>query len=408
MDVSKVTETMDGISAEAQGHGYEDRLTDETLLCHVGRRSSEHFGAVNTPVYHASTILFPTLAALDAKKSAPVRYGRRGTPTSQSLEEAVSALEVAEGTVLAPSGAMAITSVLLAFAEPGGHYLIPDNAYGPCRNFCEKVIKGYGVSVTYYDPTIGADIALLVKDTTRLIWLEAPGSQTFEMPDIDAIVDVAKARGIVTVIDNTWAAGYYLKPLTMGVDISIQAGTKYLSGHSDVMLGTIACAPSVFQRVKDFTSSQGICVGPDDAYMVLRGMRTLPIRLKQHHESGLKVAAWLKSRPEVLKIMHPAMPGDSGYAFWSRDFTGASGLFGFVIKAVERTKLAAMLDGLKLFGMGASWGGYESLLIPTNPASLRTATQWNPGGQSMRIHVGLEDPDELIADLALGFERMAG
>lgn len=383
------------------------QMKDETLLCHAGRHSWSHHGAVNTPVYHASTILFPTLAALDEKKNAAVRYGRRGTPTSFSLEEAVSALEGAEGTVLAPSGAMAITSVLLAFAEPGAHYLIPDNVYGPCRNCCENVLKTYGVSVTYYDPTIGEGIEELIGGRTSLIWLEVPGSQTFEIADIGKIVEIARNRKIVTVADNTWSGGYYLKPLALGADISLQAGTKYLSGHSDVMLGTIACAPSVHERVKTFASSLGICVGPDDAYLVLRGMRTLSVRLRQHYEAGLRVAEWLKARPEVIGIMHPALPGDDGHELWRRYFTGASGLFGFILKPVARPQLARMLDGLRLFGMGASWGGYESLLIPTNPATLRTATQWEPNGQTMRIHVGLEDPDELIADLELGFGRMA-
>lgn len=407
MDASKMTETLNGLSSGEPDLPSGGRMTDETLLCHVGRRSRDHFGAVNTPVYRASTILFPTLAEFDAKKSAAVRYGRRGTPTSHSLEEAVSALEEAAGTILTPSGVMAITGTLLAFAEPGAHFLIPDNVYGTCRNFCENALKSFGVSVTYYDPACGADLSSLIEPNTRLIWIEAPGSQTFEMPDIAAIVELARARGIVTAIDNTWAAGHFLKPLTLGVDISVQAGTKYLGGHSDVMLGTISCAQSVYQRVRNFTAYLGMCVGPDDVYLVLRGIRTLPLRLKQHYQSGLKVAEWLAMRPEVLKILHPARPGDPGHEQWKRYFTGASGLFGFVIKPVERTRLAAMVDGLKLFGMGSSWGGFESLLIPTNPAAIRTATRWEPGGQTMRIHVGLEDPDELIADLARGFERMA-
>ncbi|MVA23855.1 cystathionine beta-lyase [Agrobacterium vitis] len=382
-------------------------FADDTLLCHAGRHSDSHHGTVNTPVYHASTILFPTLASLDAKGTAAVRYGRRGTPTSFSLEEAVSALEVAEGTILAPSGAMAISTTLLAFATPGAHYLIPDNVYGPCRNCCEAIVKKLGVAVTYYDPLIGAGIAELITTETTLIWIEAPGSQTFEMSDIGALAAVAKARGLVTVLDNTWAGGYFFKPLSLGIDISLQAGTKYLSGHSDVMLGTISCAPSVYARMKEFSARLGMCVGPDDAYLVLRGMRTLSVRMRQHHASSLKLAEWLQSRPEVIKVMHPGLPGSDGYEVWSRYFSGASGLFGFIIKPVERPRLARMMDGLRLFGMGASWGGYESLLIPTNPASLRTATSWEPQGQTMRIHVGLECVDDLIADLDAGFARMA-
>ncbi len=383
------------------------KANDQTILCHVGRETDAHYGAVNTPVYHASTILFPTLAAHDAKQDARVRYGRRGTPTQFSLEDAVSALEGAAGTVLTPSGAMAISTALLAFARAGAHYLIPDNVYGPCRHCCTEILKPLGVDVTYYDPAIGAGIADLMTPATRLIWMEAPGSQTFEMCDIGAIARVARERDVITVIDNTWAAGFYLKPLALGIDISLQAGTKYLSGHSDVMMGTLACASNIFPRIKDFAQRLGVCVGPDDAYLVNRGMRTLAVRMRQHNESAFQIALWLQSRPEVLKVLHPALPDDPGHFIWKEYFTGASGLFGFILKPVERSCLAKMLDDMKYFGMGASWGGYESLLIPTNPAPLRTATAWRPEGQSMRIHVGLEDPADLIADLEAGFERLA-
>lgn len=378
----------------------------KTTLCHAGRHPEAHSGAVNVPVYHASTILFPTLQALDTKAEARVRYGRRGTPTTYALEEAVSALEDAEGTVLTPSGAMAITLTLLSHARPGAHFLIPDNAYGPCRHACNEIMIPMGVEVTFYDPTIGAGIAGLLRDDTALIWLEAPGSQTFEMPDIPAIVAVAKAKGIPTAIDNTWAGGYFLRPLAMGVDFSVQAGTKYLCGHSDVMSGTIACGPGKHARMKDFAARMGACVGPDDAYLVLRGMRTMSVRMEQHYRAAVQIAEWLEDRPEVLRVMHPALPSDPGHAIWKRDFTGASGLFGFILKPVERPRLARMMDGLRFFGMGASWGGFESLLIPTNPAALRSATDWAPGGQTMRMHVGLEAPGDLIADLAAGLERL--
>ncbi|MBN9887013.1 cystathionine beta-lyase [Pelagibaca abyssi] len=376
----------------------------DTLLCHAGRHPEQHSGAVNVPVFHASTILFPTLDALSAKGEAKVRYGRRGTPTTHALEEAVTALEGAEGTVLTPSGAMAITISLLAHARPGAHFLIPDNVYGPCRHACTEILQPMGVEVSYYDPTVGIDA--LIRDETALVWLEAPGSQTFEMPDLRAIAATARARGAVTVIDNTWSGGVFLRPLELGIDISLQAGTKYLCGHSDVMSGVIACGTGHHTRIRDFAARLGACVGPDDAYLVLRGMRTLSVRLRQHHEAGLAVARWLQSRPEVKRVMHPGLPQDPGHALWQRDFTGASGLFGFVLHPVERPQLARMLDGLKLYGMGSSWGGFESLLIPTDPAKLRSATDWAPGGQSMRIHVGLEDPADLIADLEAGLERL--
>lgn len=385
----------------------EQPASTDTLICHSGRDSTGHFGAVNIPVYHASTILFPTLEALDRKKEARVRYGRRGTPTTFALEDAVSALEGAAGTVLTPSGAMAISTALLAFARPGAHYLVPDNVYGPCRHACEEILRPLGIEITYYDPTIGADISQLVRENTRLIWLESPGSQTFEMQDIVAIGKVAKAKGIVTVIDSTWSAGYFCKPLQLGMDISLQAGTKYLSGHSDVMLGTLSCAPAVYGRVKEFAARLGICVGPDDAYLALRGLRTLGVRMAQHYRSSVRIASWLQGRPEVLRVMHPALPDDPGHALWKAQFTGASGLFGFILKPLARDRLARMLDGLQYFGMGASWGGYESLLIPTEPSQLRTATEWKPGGQTMRMNVGLEEPDDLIADLERGFMRMA-
>ncbi len=379
----------------------------QTTLCHAGRHPEDHSGAVNVPVFHASTILFPTLEQLDAKGDAPVRYGRRGTPTSHALEDAVSALEGAEGTVLTPSGVMAITVTLLAHARPGAHFLIPDNAYGPCRHTCHEILKPMGVDYTFYDPRIGAGIAGLLREETALIWIEAPGSQTFEMPDIRAIVEAARARGIPTALDNTWSGGFFLRPLSLGVTYSVQAGTKYLSGHSDVMSGMIACGAGAHERMKAFAARLGVCVGPDDAYLVLRGMRTLAVRMRQHHEAALQVAAWLETRPEVLRVMHPGLPSDPGHALWSRDFSGASGLFGFVLAPVPRPRLARMMDGLRFYGMGSSWGGFESLLIPTDPAKLRSTTSWNPGGQSMRIHVGLEDPADLIEDLAAGLARLA-
>lgn len=405
MPTSPRTEPTETLAADSAPACQEPQV--QTTLCHAGRDPEAHSGAVNVPVFHASTILFPTLEKLDAKADAPVRYGRRGTPTSQALEEAVSALEMAEGTVLTSSGAMAITITLLAHVRPGAHYLIPDNAYGPCRHACNEVLKQMGVTCTFYDPLIGAGIAELLREETALIWIEAPGSQTFEMPDIRAIVGVARANGIPTALDNTWSGGYYLQPLSMGVDYSIQAGTKYLSGHSDVMSGTIACGPGRYEGMKNYAARLGVCVGPDDAYMVLRGMRTLAVRMRQHQEAALRIATWLAVQPEVLRVIHPGLATDPGHDLWRRDFSGSSGLFGFVLRPVDRARLARMMDGLRFYGMGASWGGYESLLIPTDPAKLRSATEWTPGGQTMRVQVGLEDPADLISDLQAGLARLA-
>jgi cystathionine beta-lyase len=383
-----------------------DRLGLDTVVCHAGRDPAAHFGVVNPPVFHASTVLFPTLAALDAKAEAKVRYGRRGTPTTFALEDAVSALEEAAGTVLTPSGANAITTTLLAHLSPGDHVLIADNVYGPCRHCGNEILSRFGVEVEFYDPLIGAGIERRLKPNTRLVWMEAPGSLTFEMTDIVAIVAAAKPRGIVTVVDNTWAGGVFFKPLTLGVDISVQAGTKYISGHSDIMLGTIACSEASYERVKTFAQRLGICVGPDDAYLGQRGLRTIAVRMRQHNANALQLANWLAKRPEVTRVMYPALSSDPGHALWKTHFTGASGLFGFVIRETDRRKLAAMVDGLRLFGMGSSWGGYESLLLPTNPRGLRSVTTWDEPGQCMRVHVGLEDVSDLIDDLEQGFERL--
>jgi len=384
----------------------EENLGFDTKLVHAGRSPADHSGAVNTPVYRASTILFPNLAALDAKEGARLRYARRGTPTTHALEDAICALEQADRALVAPSGVNAISVILMSFAEPGAHILMSDSAYGPARKFCEFTLKKFGVETTYYDPTIGAGIEALIRPQTRLIWMESPGSQTFEVQDVTAICAVARQRGVVTAIDNTWSGGYFCQPLTQGADISVQAGTKYISGHSDLMLGTIACRDEVYGRLRETYLRFGVCIGGDDAFLALRGLRTLPVRMAQHHASGMRVANWLLQQPEVLKVMHPALPTDPGHALWKQHFTGASGLFGFVITQTDREALARMFDGLRLFGMGSSWGGFESLLVPSNPSVYRSATQWNPGGQTVRIHVGLENPEDLIADLRSGLNRL--
>jgi len=380
-------------------------MEDDTLLAHAGRNPFENHGIVNPPVYHASTVLFPTYEAFRNAGSATVRYGRRGTPTSFALSDAVTALERAHGTVLAPSGLGAITTALLACTKTGDNVLVTDSTYAPTRQFMDNVMARFGVSVTYYDPLTGGGIAELIGDNTTVVWTETPGSQTFEMQDIPAIVEAAHARGAVVMTDNTWGAGYFYRPLDQGVDISVQAGTKYIVGHSDVMMGTVACNEATFERVQDTWGYLGHMPGPDDMYLALRGLRTMAVRLERHHSSGLVVARWLETRPEVARVMHPGLESDPGHGLWKRDFTGASGLFGFVLNGERSEAVAALLDGLKYFGMGYSWGSFESLLIPTSPARVRSATTWEPAGQTFRIHVGLEDPKDLIADLEAGLER---
>jgi cysteine-S-conjugate beta-lyase len=311
------------------------------------------------------------------------------------------------GVALLPSGLSAISAALLSVVRAGDHVLITDSAYGPTRAFCDQVLTRFGVTTTYYDPLIGGGIAALMQPNTRAVFTEAPGSLSFEMQDIPAIAKAAHAKGALVLMDNTWATPLYFRALDFGVDLSIHAGTKYFSGHSDVMLGTVAANDATIADLRNFVRLNGLHLAPDDAYLSQRGLRTLDVRLARHHESGLAVARWLEQRPEVLRLLHPAMPNDPGHALWKRDFTGASGLFGVVLKPVPQPAVFAFLDSLKLFGIGASWGGYESLAIPFDCTSLRTATRWAPGGPTVRIHIGLEAVEDLIADLEQGFAALA-
>jgi len=383
-------------------------MKDDTLLTHAGRDPKGNFGIVNPPVYHASTVLFPTLEAFLNAGSARVRYGRRGTPTTHALEAAISELEGGCGAVVVPSGLAAITSALMASVKTGDHILVTDSVYHPTRHFCDVTLARLGIETEYYDPLIGGGIARLIRPNTSVVFVESPGSQTFEVQDIPAITEAAHAGGATVIADNTWGAGYYFKALDKGADISLQAGTKYVVGHSDTMLGLIVCRDeALFAKVRDDAQTLGMCAGPDDIYLALRGFRTMGVRLRAHHENGLRIARWLADRADIARVMHPALEDDPGHDLWKRDFTGASGLFGFVLKSDNRRGLAAMMDGMKYFGMGYSWGGFESLLIPTWPERSRSATSWAPGGQTMRVHVGLEDPDDLIADLDAGLDRLA-
>jgi cysteine-S-conjugate beta-lyase len=380
----------------------------DTRVVTAGREHGAYYGFVNPPVYHASTVLYPTAEDFAARRSR-YQYGRRGTPTTEALESALQELEGPQcaGVVLVPSGLAAISSALLSVLEAGDHLLVTDSAYEPTRKFCDQVLTRFGVTTTYYDPLIGAAIAEQFRPNTRAVYLEAPGSLSFEMQDVDAIAKVAHAKGAAVLIDNTWASPLYFRPLEHGVDLSIQAGTKYIGGHSDLMLGTVSANAAHVAALKETVRLSGLCEGPDDVYLGLRGLRTLAVRLERHFKSGVAVARWLEQRPEVLRVLHPAMPNFQGHAIWKRDFTGASGLFSMVLKPVPQKAVYAFLNTLELFGMGASWGGFESLAIPFDCTHARTATRWAPGGPTIRFHIGLEAVDDLLADLERGFAALA-
>jgi cystathionine beta-lyase len=308
---------------------------------------------------------------------------------------------------LLPSGLAAISAALLSVVRAGDHVLVTDSAYGPTRNFCGQILSRLGVTTSYYDPGIGAGIAALLQPNTRAVYLESPGSLSFEMQDVAAIAKAAHAKGALVLMDNTWATPLYFRPLDHGVDLVIQAGTKYIGGHSDIMLGTVSANAATVAELKNTVRLTGLCEGPDDVYLGLRGLRTLGIRLDRHYQSGLAVARWLEGRPEVLRMLHPALPSHPGHALWKRDFTGASGLFSMVLKPVPKKAYHAFVNTLELFGIGASWGGYESLAIPFDCTPLRTATRWEPGGPTVRFHIGLEAVEDLTADLERGFAALA-
>lgn len=386
-----------------------------TILTHAGNRPDENHGIVNPPVYHVSTILFDDLAALDNAGSQTLSptpetydYGRIATPTSVAFETAMAELEGAFGTVTAPSGLGAITTALLSFVEAGDHILIVDTAYAPTRRFSTMLLKRMGVEAEFYDPHLGADIASLFRPNTRVLFMESPGSLTFEIQDVPAMAAAAREAGIVSMVDNTWASPLFCQPISLGVDVSIQAATKYVGGHSDVMMGTISLADEeLYKKVKWTAVVLGSSAGPDDHYLALRGLRTMGVRLAQHQANALTIAQWLQERPEVERVLYPALPDDPGHEIWARDFSGASGLMSFLLKPADEVAFAAFMDGLELFPLGASWGGYESLSIPGDPAKLRTATSWTETGRLVRLHIGLEDVEDLQADLEAGLDRFS-
>lgn len=386
-----------------QGHR-GNRGTD-TEIVHSGRDPFAHHGFINPPVYRGSTVLFPTVEKLE-KRDQEYTYGRRGTPTVRALEEAIAGLEGGKRTWLVPSGAAAVSTALLAFVAAGDHILVVDNVYQPTRRFCLETLARLGIETTFYDPLIGTGIEALIRPNTRLIFAECPGSQTFEMQDIPALAKVTRARGITLIMDNTWASPLYFKPFAHGVDVSVQAATKYIVGHADAMLGAVTAAEGAVAAVTKAFDNLGMCAGTEEVFLGLRGFRTIKVRMERHWRSGVELAEWLAARPEVDRVIHPALPSHPGHAIWKRDFLGASGLFAFVLKPCPKPAVAAMLDNLDLFGMGYSWGGFESLIVPFDPRSYRSATKWTAAGQAIRIHAGLEDVADLKADLDAGFSRL--
>lgn len=388
-------------------------MREETTIVHSGRHPEQHQGAVNPPVFHTSTVLSQSVEEhrrrrRDWLQDLPVTYyGRCGTPTTQALQEAIASLEGGYRSVVYPSGLAACAGALLAFLSSGDHVLLTDTVYGPTRTLAGGILKRFGVAATFFDPLIGQGIESLMRPETRVIYLESPGSLTFEVQDVPAIAEVARRRGATVIMDNTWGTPLYFKPFLHGVDVSVQSATKYIVGHSDAMVGAITCTKDAWPKLRSSTYELGQTAGPDDVYLAQRGLRTLAVRLKQHWAAGVALAEWIGRQREVERVLHPALPGDPGHAIWKRDFTGACGLFGVVLKeGVSERALAAMIDGLELYGIGSSWGGYESLIVPFDPREARTATQWQHKGPCFRIHAGLENVDDLIGDLEAGFGRL--
>jgi cystathionine beta-lyase len=382
-----------------------ESLKSATKLAMKGRRPDETFGFVNVPPFRGSTVVYPDAESCLAQKNR-YTYGRRGNPTSEALEELWNELEGAAGTVICPSGASAVTTAMLSVLKSGDHVLVVDSVYRPTRNFCENHLRRYGVETTYYDPLVGAGIEALVKPNTRAIMMESPGSQTFEVQDVPAIVAVAKRHGIVTMIDNTYATGLLFRPLDFGVDISINAATKYPSGHSDVLIGLVAANAAHLPALKATHTDLGIYLGPDDVFLTLRGLRTMNIRLKEQGINALHVAKTLATRKGVKRVLHPALPSCPGHEIFQRDFKGPSGMFSIILDVMSDRQVAAFLNNLGLFGMGYSWGGFESLAVPFDCTPFRTATTYAPGGRGIRFSIGLEDPEDLIADLDRGLAAM--
>lgn len=395
-------------------------MQNETKIIISGKNFKENAGTVNTPIYRTSTVLFPTLEDYnnaeiglscyngDTAQKQDYSYGTSGTKTTFSLQKTICEIEEAKYCLVFPSGLSAITITILSLVKNGDHILISDSVYGPNRRFCNKELSKFGIETTYYDPLIGEGIANLIKENTKLIFTESPGSLTFEIQDIPAITKIAKQKNIPVIIDNSWATPIYFDPFKHGVDIALQAGTKYIGGHSDVLLGVVTTNDEkLYKSLESTRKNYGICISPDDCYLAARGLRTLAVRLKEHERNALEVANWLNTRQEVQIILHPAFPSCPGHEIWKRDFTGATGLFSFILdKEYSEAAIAKMVNGMKIFGIGASWGGFESLIMPINPASIRTATKWPYKNTCIRIYTGLESPADMIKELEEGFARL--
>jgi len=395
-------------------------MKKDTKLVIAGKNYKDNFGSVNVPIHRTSTVLFPTMEAYQQSEqgkpyykikgnvATDYSYGIAGTPTTFALQNAICEIEGAKYCLIYPSGLAAITMSLLALLESGDHVLISDSVYGPTRRFCNKELSRFGVETTYYDPVVGAGIEKLIKKNTKLIFTESPGSLTFEVQDIPAITKVAKSKNIPVIIDNSWATPIYFDPFKHGVDIAMQAGTKYIGGHSDVLMGVITTNDEkLYKSLARVRKNYGINVSPDDCYLATRGLRTMGIRLRAHEESALAVAKWLESRPEVKVILHPAFPSCPGHELWKRDFTGSTGLFSFILdKKYSKEAVSAMVDNMKIFGIGASWGGFESLIMPIDPSSIRTTSKWPHKNTCIRVYIGLEDVADIIKDLEKSLERI--
>ncbi len=375
-------------------------LSPQTRLVAAGRDYSEH-GFISPAVYHGSTILLPDV---DTMHSKPHAYGRRGTPTSRALENAITAIDGGHDTRVTPSGLSAISIALLSYLSAGDHVLVTDAVYSPARHFCNTTLKRLGIETSYFDPLVGSGIASLIRPNTRLVYCETPGSQTMEVPDIPALAEAAHRHGCLMMLDQSWGAGYFFKAFEHGCDIAVQSATKYLGGHSDVLMGSVTCTEAAWPALKETYGNMGMFAGPEDMFLILRGIRTLDVRLARHMANAIKVAEWLRERPEVEAVLHPALSNAPGHEIWKRDFTGASGLFSVVLRPCSEPALKAMIDGFRLFGLGFGWGGFESLCAPFKPK--RVARPWTAQGPALRFHIGLEDPDDLIADLTDGFQRL--
>ena len=376
-----------------------------TLVTHAGRAPFDHFGFVNPPIYRGSTVLFKSVADLETLNQS-YTYGTKGTPTTRALEKAWTEISGAQDTVLVPSGLAAIALALLTATRAGGHLLVADSAYEPTRMFCNGFLKRFGVATDYYDPQIGAGIAALMRPETTAVLVESPGSQSMEIQDVPAIAAAAHEKGACVILDNTWATPLLFPPHERGADLAIEAGTKYLSGHSDLLLGLVSANGLWAKRLRATFNAFAMGAGPDDAALALRGLRTMALRLREQEKAALDIAHWFAARPEVARVLHPALPNCPGHDIWKRDFSGASGVFSIILKPVSKQAVDAFVDGLEHFGIGFSWGGFESLVLPFDCASYRTATRWAPEGPALRFSIGLEDIEDLKEDLEAGFARL--